>query len=109
MQEEFENPRTIAGNVPFEGTDVVEALLPEILANQRLWQPLAIEQSRMNPHDQYFFVMRTIEDSDAATFRQAPRCAPKKIMIQLLCTRLFERMHFHALRIEARHHVLDYA
>ena len=83
--------------------------LPDILAHQRFRQLLALEQFRVHAHDQNFLVIRTVENADAPALWQVPRCAPKKIMIQLLRTRLLERMHLHALRVEARHHVLDHA
>ena len=63
----------------------------------------------MHFHDQHFFVVRTVEDADPAAFRQAHHAAPEKVVIELFVRGLLEAVDLAALRIDARHHVLDHA
>ena len=53
----------------------------------------------MDPDDQYFFVIRTIEDADAASLGQTARGAPEKIMLQFFGAGLLEAEDFASLRI----------
>ena len=61
----------------------------------------------MHADDQHFFVIRTIEDADMAALGQKPRGLPQEVMFQLLGAGMFEAEDLAALRIDARHHVLD--
>src|SRR5262245_21214434 len=63
----------------------------------------------MYPHDQALFVVRPIEDADAAAFREQPRRPPEKVVIELFGRRRLERVDLTALRIDAGHHVTDRA
>jgi hypothetical protein len=59
----------------------VELLVRKRLGAQEFW---------MNPHDQYLFIVGTIENPDPPAFRQRARRASEKIMIQLLKARMFK-------------------
>jgi len=61
----------------------------------------------MHADDEHFLIIGTIEDADPPAFRQTAGRAPKKIVLQFFSTRLFETENLAALRIDARHHVLD--
>ena len=61
----------------------------------------------MHPYRQHFFIMRAVEDVDLPALRQIFIDAPEEIVGELFGARHFERMHQAALRIDARHHVLD--
>ena len=45
---------------------------------------LSLEIFRMNPDDEYLFVITAVENSNAAAFRQAFCGPPQKIVVQLL-------------------------
>src|ERR1700690_2613931 len=61
----------------------------------------------MNPDHQHFFIVRTVEDTDLASLREQSQGTPEIVVIQFLDRRRFERMHLAALRIYARHHMLN--
>src|SRR5664279_694135 len=61
----------------------------------------------MHSNDQYFLVVRTIEDTDPSAFGKAAGRTPEKIMLQLFGARLFEAENLTALRIDPRHDVPD--
>ena len=108
-QVEFEHHRAVAHEVMLEGADLLEAMLPDILAGSAGRQVLPLQQVRMHPHRQHLLVMGAVEDSNAATGGNVLTGPPQKIVRQLFGTGCFERMHFAALRIDAGHHMLDHA
>ena len=57
----------------------------------------------MYAEDEYFFVVRTIEDADAAALGQTARGAPEEIMFQLFSAGLLEAEDFASLRIDPGH------
>ena len=63
----------------------------------------------MHPHHEHFLVVAAVEDADAAALGQVLRAAPHVIVVELLGGRRLERDHLAALRIDARHDVLDRA
>ena len=63
----------------------------------------------MDAHDERLLVIGPVEDAYPAAFRQAPRVAPQKVVIQLFVGRLLEAEYLASLRVQARHHVLDHA
>jgi len=48
----------------------------------------------MDADDEYFFVVRTVEDADAAALGQTARGAPEEIMFQLFGAGLLEAGDF---------------
>ena len=63
----------------------------------------------MHLDDQHFFVVRAVEDADPAPLGQRLHAPPEEVVVQLFGRRLLERIDLAALRIDARHHVLDRA
>src|SRR5664279_3919392 len=61
----------------------------------------------MHSNDQYFLVVRTIEDTDPSAFGKTAGRTPEKIMLQLFGARLFEAENLAALRIDPGHDVPD--
>ena len=61
----------------------------------------------MHAHHQHLLVVGAVEDADLAALRQRLGGAPEEIVLEFFRARLLEGMHVDALRIEARHHVLD--
>ena len=57
----------------------------------------------MNAHNQYIFIMRTVEESDGSPRGNGAVDTPEKIMIQFLGGRGFERLNPAALRVHAGH------
>ncbi len=55
------------------------------------------------------FVVRAVEDADPSPLRKTLRDAPEEVVVELLRGRRLERDHLNALRVDARHHVLDRA
>jgi len=60
----------------------------------------------MDADDEYFFVVRTIEDADATALGQTARGAPEEIMFQLFGAGLLEAGDFASLRIDSGQHML---
>src|SRR5262245_48931445 len=65
--------RAVAGEVALECADILEPLLPDVLGDKPGRHFLFCQHLRMNPHDQDFFVIGPIEDSDAPALRKPAR------------------------------------
>ena len=61
----------------------------------------------MHAHDQYLFVIRSIEDADVAALGQRFEVAPQVGVIEFFRRGRFETEDLRALRVHARHDVLD--
>ena len=72
-------------------------------------QALAAKDLRMHADDQHFLVIGAVEDADPSALRQVARGAPQKIVLQFRRAGMLEAEDLAALRIDARHHVLDRA
>jgi len=59
----------------------------------------------MDADDEYFFVVRTIEDADAAAFGQTHVVRQRKSCSSSSALGLFEAEDFASLRIDPRHDV----
>ena len=70
-------------------------------------EALAGQQFGMHAHHQRLFVVRAVEDADAASLRYADGGTPEEIVREFLVARRLERVHIAALRVEARHDVVD--
>src|SRR5262249_52377012 len=90
-----------------EVADVLEALLPDLLAEQLFRDPLPLQHFGMDPDNQHLLVVRAVEDADVPALRHLEVGPPKEIMVELERVRRLERMHLAALRIEPGHHMLD--
>src|ERR1035437_7130452 len=69
--------------------------------------PSSRSSSGCTPDDEHFFVVRTIEDADAAALGQTARSAPEEIMFQFFGAGLLEAEEFASLRIDPGHDVPD--
>ena len=97
----------VAHQMVFEGVDVVVAVAPELPIVLPCGQRLVIEPVLVDLHDQHVFVVRAVEDADAAALGQALHAAPQEGVIELLGARLLEAEDLTALRVDAGHHVAD--
>src|SRR5437879_11070323 len=70
VEEEFEDDRAIAREVALEPANILEPLAPDVFGYQPGRNLLLRKQLPMHPRHQAFFVIRAIEDADAATLRQ---------------------------------------
>ena len=61
----------------------------------------------MHLHDQDLLIVGAVEDPNVPALRQAAHRVPQIVMVQLLGPRMLEAVDLAALRIHARHHVLD--
>ena len=61
----------------------------------------------MDPDDQHLFVVRAVENADAAALGQAFHVAPQIVVVQFFRGGSLEGINLAALRIHAGHHVLD--
>src|ERR1041385_3178572 len=93
--------------MPLEGTDILEALIPDLARYQLRRQFLRLEKLALHPHDEHVFVVRAVEDADAPALRQRAGRPPEEVVIELFGARRLERIDVAALRIDAGHHMLD--
>src|SRR6516162_8726459 len=93
--------------MPLEVVDIVVTGLPDVLLGLPAGDALVGEDGGMNLHDQDLLEVGAIEDADAASFGQGLGVAPEKIVVKLFRGRMLERNDLAALRIDARHDVLD--
>ena len=107
VQEELENDRAIAGQVAFEGVDIGEAVGPEIIVDLGIGDALGFDQLRMDPDDEYVLIVRTVEDTNPPAFGYRSGISPKEVMVELLGRGMLEAVDLAALRVNARHHMLD--
>jgi len=68
---------------------------------------LGVKNLGVNPDDEHFFIIGSVEDTDSTALGQATGRAPEKIMLEFLLTRRLEAEDLTALRIDSRHDVLD--
>ena len=76
--------RAVAREVALEVADVLVALLPDVLADERRRQLLAFQKLGVHPHDQHFLVVAAVEDADAAALGQVLRAPPHVVVVELL-------------------------
>ena len=108
VEEKLDDSRSVTVEMLFQVHDGTIPFLPDsFLVKQLVRQPLAAQNLRMHPNDQHFLVIGTVEDADAAAFRQTLGGAPQKIVLQFRSTGMFETEHLAALGIDAGHHVPD--
>src|SRR5579872_4444978 len=85
-------------------------LIPDVFGVVRLpGKSLAAKQFRMDSNDKDILVIRTVEDTDAASFRKTASSAPEKIVFKFLGARLLETVNLATLRIDPGHDVPDRA
>src|SRR5262245_21911760 len=109
VEKELANDNAITSKISLEVSDVLEALLPNVLRHQLRRQLLSLEKLSMHAYDERFLVVATVEDADATAFRQAPDATPHEIVIEILLRWSLEGKYLTTLRIDAGHNVLDRA
>ena len=110
VQEEFDDARAVPVQVALEVADGAVAILPDAVVGDELPGKILFAEDRgMHAHDQHLFVIRAVEDADAAALGKLERRAPQEVVLELGRARLLEAHHVAALRIQAAHHVLDHA
>ena len=107
VEKELEHDHSIAGEMALEFADILEAFLPDVLADQLGRDFLPLQQFGMRAHDQGLLVVRAVVDADPSSLRDADRRAPEKIVREILLARRLERVHVAALRVETGHDVVD--
>src|SRR4029453_10556123 len=107
MEKEFAHHYAVSRQILLEVTNVFEALFPNLFAYELWRQLLLCQKVRMNSDDEHLFIVTTIKNSNVTPIRQAFHAVPEIIMIEILARGRFERIPLTALRIYARHHVLD--
>src|SRR5579872_748240 len=96
MQKEFENNSATVAEQFLKIVDLFVASVPDLFRNQIL-----------HARDQHIFVMRAIEDADAAFAGCIFMDAPQEVVRQLFFGRLFEGMYVAALRVDAAENVTN--
>jgi hypothetical protein len=81
IQEEFANHYAIAAEITLIAANILKALLPDILRNERTWDLLISEQLLVDANHQHFLVIGTVEDSDPAAAGSALHSAPQIIVV----------------------------
>ena len=110
VQEELEDHRAVADQVPLEGVDVLVAPPPELLRRASpSGSRCAAEQLGVDLHDEDVLVVRPVEDADPAPLGQAPHVPPEEVVVELLGRRLLEAEDLAALGVDPGHDVLDRA
>src|SRR6202012_4428621 len=97
VEEELQDHSALSRQIALKGSDVLEALAPDVLGDKFRRNSFLGEDVRMHPRHQAFLVVGAIEDTDAAALRQRVHAAPHEIMIELLRARLLERGDLAAL------------
>src|SRR5579859_1581068 len=107
MQKEFENDDAVACEISFESVNILEALFPNVLGDERGRELLGSKNLLVHANDEYFFVVGAVEDADFSTFRNGLVSAPEVIVIEFFGARSFEGVHIAALGVDAGHDVFD--
>src|ERR1700730_3386164 len=107
VEEEFQDHDAVAREITLDRRNILKPLAPDVSGDLLGRYPLLLQQFRMHPRHQAFFIMGAIEDADMAARRQRDHVTPHEIMIKLMRRRLLERMNLTALRIDAVEDGLD--
>ena len=81
MQVELDDARTVGVEMLLQIHDGSIAFVPHGFHVGRRRQPFAAENLRVHPGNQHFFVIRSVEDSDASALGKITRGTPEKIML----------------------------
>src|SRR5262249_12036145 len=102
VQKKFDGPRAVPMQMLFQVRNRTIAVLPEILVLSQLFrQSLGLQDLGVNPNDQNLFVIRTVEDTDAAALGQAQCGAPEEVMFQFFGAGMLKAEDLAALRVHA--------
>ena len=71
MKEKLYDLRAIPVEMRFKIANGVITLLPDVpIVQQLIGDGLALKNFRVHTHDQHFFVIRTVENTDHSAFRE---------------------------------------
>src|SRR5262245_42182422 len=107
VEEELEDDGSLPGQVVLEVRDVGQPLVPDALRHELRGEPLPVQDLLVDAHHEDLLVVGAVEDADPAALGEAPHVSPHEVVVELLRGGLLEGEHLAALRIDARHHVLD--
>src|SRR5215467_3666919 len=99
MKKKFQHQDAVAGEVTFEGTNVLEAVFPNVLRDEGRGNLLFRQELRMHPDHKRFLVIAPVENADVASIGQASHAAPEKVVVQILGGRRLERKDLASLRV----------
>ena len=103
VEPELEDHGTVARQVLLVVPNRLEALAPDGFRVDGIREPLSLENARVNPHHEDFFVVAAIEDAYAAALREADGAPPQEVVVDLEGRRPLEREHLDARRVDAPH------
>ena len=107
VQEKLDDDNAVAREIAFETPNVLETLLPDIFCDQGFRKFLRGKNVLVNAHDEDFFVVRAIKNSDFSPLGDSFVRAPEIVVVQLFVAWRLERMDVAALRVDAGHDVFD--
>src|ERR1019366_3857455 len=108
MQEELDDPRAAAVQMPLQVVDRTVAIVPTLLQVPRgPGDAFRLQDLGVDPDDQHLLVVAAVEDADAAALGQVTGAAPEEIVLQFLWAWMLEAEHLATLRIDARHDVAN--
>src|SRR5579859_2163483 len=101
VEKDLDRPRKVPMEVVLQSHDGAVPILPQgFQVVHLLGKPLITEKLRVHANHQDLFIIGAIENPDPSPLGQAAGRTPKKIMLQLLDTRLFETGDLTALWID---------
>ena len=83
VEEKLANDDAIARQVALDVTDVLVAILPDVLGDELGRDLLLCHQLGMNTDNESLFVVATIENADPPAFGQTLQAAPEKVVIEI--------------------------
>jgi len=69
VEKELADDDAVASEVALKGVDIFVALLPDVLPDEAVGKLLRAKKRGMHADNEDFFVVRTVEDTDFAAFR----------------------------------------
>src|SRR5271170_1907520 len=92
--------------MPLKICDRAIALMPErLVVGWGVHERFCAQQLGVHADDEHLLVVGSVEDADPPAFRQIPRGAPEKVMLQFGSTRMFETEHLATLGVDPGHHM----
>ena len=107
VKEKLADDDAVTREIALEVVYVLVAFFPNMFGNETVGEFLRAKKCWMNANDEDFLVVRAVENANFAAFGNDFVVAPKIVVIQFFVTGRFEGVDIAALRIHARHDVLD--
>src|SRR5262249_1774752 len=90
VEEKLENDRALPREVILEMRDIRKPLPPDVLAHELRRHFLSFEDVLVHAHNEDFFIVRPVENSDSSPLGQRLGVAPEKVVIEVLGRGLLE-------------------